>query len=401
MLEEIKATSIDEFDYHLPDEKIAKYPLDNREDAKLLISKRAGYLVETKVSDMGDYLPYDSLLFFNETKVVHARLHFKKDTGGGIEIFCLEPTNNVDPQVAMQQKNKAEWNCLVGGVKKWKEGPITMEVGDTLVKAYNLGKTNDSFQIGFEWEGNLTFSEILQEVGELPLPPYLNRKAEASDEERYQTIFAKEEGSVAAPTAGLHFTPDLLDSLKSKGVYTSLLTLHVGAGTFKPVKTETIEQHVMHHELIDVKLSAIKDILFSLGPVIPVGTTSLRTLESLYWFGVQAHLGTLDDKLPTLDQWTPYQGLTEISLKESMKALIAYMKERNLNRFVAKTQLIIAPGYEFKVARGLITNFHQPKSTLLLIIAAMIGDNWKKMYDHALKNDYRFLSYGDSSLLLP
>ena len=401
MLEEIKATSIEEYDYHLPDEKIAKHPLPNRADSKLLISKRAGYLVETTVAELGDYIPYDSLLFFNQTKVVHARLYFQKETGGVIEIFCLEPANNVDPQIEMASKKKSSWKCLVGGAKKWKEGPVKLRFGDTTVKAYNLGRDEDSFTIGFEWDTDISFSEILLQAGELPLPPYMNRKADESDSDRYQTVFAKNEGSVAAPTAGLHFTEEVLESVKSKGAYTAFLTLHVGAGTFKPVKSETIEEHVMHYELIDVSIDSLIEIIHALGPIIPVGTTSLRTLESLYWFGVKAVQGQLDAEVPTLTQWTPYEDLPEIKLRDSIKALVAHLKEKGKDRFIAKTQLIIAPGYKFRVARGLITNFHQPKSTLLLIIAAMIGDNWKKMYDHALKNNYRFLSYGDCCFLIP
>lgn len=401
MLEEIKATSIEDYDYSLPEDRIAKFPLEKREDAKLLISKRAGYLVESRVAEMGDYIPYDSLLFFNQTKVVHARLRFKKETGGVVEIFCLEPAEAVDPQIALAQKGKTKWKCLVGGAKKWKEGPLSLETSGIKVNAYNLGRSEDAFDIGFEWDGNKTFSEILDLAGELPLPPYMNRKAEESDEDRYQTVFAKDEGSVAAPTAGLHFTSDLIEKLRSKGVYSSYLTLHVGAGTFKPVKTETIEEHTMHYELIDVHINSIRDILHALGPIIPVGTTSLRTLESLYWFGVMAHNGQLVDEVPALEQWTPYRDLPEINLKQSIKSLIGYMKANGQERFIARTQLIIAPGYKFKVARGLITNFHQPKSTLLLIIAALIGDNWKKMYDHALKHNYRFLSYGDCCFLIP
>jgi S-adenosylmethionine:tRNA ribosyltransferase-isomerase len=401
MLEQVKGTTIEEYDYHLPEEKIAKYPLENRSDSKLLISKRAGYLVESTVTEIGDYIPYDSLLFFNETKVVHARLQFKKDTGGLIEIFCLEPLDHADPQIAMSAKNKSKWKCFVGGAKKWKEGPVTLVSEDITLKAYNLGRADDAFEIGFEWDGPEDFSEILSSIGKLPLPPYMNRDAEPSDEDRYQTVYAKHEGSVAAPTAGLHFTEDIIEGFKAKGVYPTYLTLHVGAGTFKPVKTDTIEEHIMHHELIDVSISAIKDIQFAIGPIIPVGTTSLRTLESLYWFGVKASVNRLDPDSLILNQWEAYEDWPVVSLKESMKALRLFMTEHDMSRFIAKTQLIIAPGYKLKVARGLVTNFHQPKSTLLLIIAAMIGDNWKKLYDHALNNDYRFLSYGDCCLLIP
>ncbi|MBL4705215.1 MAG: S-adenosylmethionine:tRNA ribosyltransferase-isomerase, partial [Flavobacteriales bacterium] len=324
-----------------------------------------------------------------------------KETGGQVEIFCLEPSDHIDPQIAMSAKNQTRWKCLVGGAKKWKEGPVTIITDTITIKAFNLGRLDDTFEIGFEWEGDFTFSEILSEVGELPLPPYMNRKAEEADEDRYQTVYAKNEGSVAAPTAGLHFTNDIIENLKTKGVYSAFVTLHVGAGTFKPVKTDTIEEHVMHFELIDVSMASIKEILHSLGPIIPVGTTSLRTLESLYWFGVKAHMNQLDVAHPELTQWEPYQDLPNLTLKESIKALLAHMRENEMTRFMARTQLIIAPGYKFKVAKGLITNFHQPKSTLLLIIAAMIGDNWKKMYDHALKYDYRFLSYGDCCFLIP
>ena len=400
MLEQYQNLSINDFDYSLPEEKIAKYPLANRSDSRLLICKRAGFISEAKMIDIGDYLPYDSVLFFNQTKVVNARLLFKKETGGVIEIFCLEPCNNIDPQVALQQKNTVKWNCMIGGAKKWKDGPISMTLDGIEVKATKIGRSKDDFVICFEWPGSLSFSEILEKSGELPLPPYMNRKAEKEDLTRYQTVYAQHEGSVAAPTAGLHFTEELTDSFASKGVSSVFLTLHVGAGTFKPVKTNSINEHAMHAELIDVSIDAVFGIIEALGPIIPVGTTSLRTLESLYWFGVLASLGELNGDLPELGQWS-HASLPELNLRQSIRSLLDYLDAHGKTRFIAKTSLMITPGYKFKVARGLITNFHMPKSTLLLIISAMIGDNWKTLYKHALKNDFRFLSYGDCCLLLP
>lgn len=400
MLDRFRNLSIDDFDYFLPEEKIAKYPLANRSDSRLLISKRAGFISEASVEQIADYLPYDGVLFFNETKVLNARLLFEKNTGGVIEIFCLEPFNMLDPQVALQQKNSSKWKCMVGGAKKWKDGPLTLHLDGVEVKAFNLGRNDDEFIICFEWVGDLSFSEILEKAGELPLPPYMNRKAEAGDQTRYQTVYAEHEGSVAAPTAGLHFTKELTDSFASKGVSTVFITLHVGAGTFKPVKTDSIGEHTMHAELIDVSIDAIFGIIEAVGPIIPVGTTSLRTLESLYWFGVLASKGELKGDVPELEQWS-HTSLPEIKLRQSIRALLDYMDANGKSRFIARTKLMIIPGYKFKVARGLITNFHMPKSTLLLIISAMIGDNWKTLYKHALKNNFRFLSYGDCCLLLP
>ena len=400
MLEQYQNLTVNDFDYSLPEEKIAKYPLANRSDSRLLISKRAGFISEAKMIDIGDYLPYDSVLFFNETKVVNARLLFEKDTGGIIEIFCLEPSDNIDPQIALQQKNCVTWNCMVGGAKKWKDSPITMTLEGIEIKATKLGRNNDEFIVCFEWPGDLSFSDILEKSGELPLPPYMNRRAEKEDLTRYQTVYAQHEGSVAAPTAGLHFTEELTDSFASKGVSSVFITLHVGAGTFKPVKTDSISDHNMHAELIDVSIDAIFGIIEAFGPIIPVGTTSLRTLESLYWFGVLASVGKLNGDVPELAQWS-HTSLPELNLRQSIRALLNHLDAHGKTRFIAKTSLMITPGYKFKVARGLITNFHMPKSTLLFIISAMIGDNWKTLYKHALKNDFRFLSYGDCCLLLP
>jgi len=401
MLDLINNISIEEYDYSLPEQKIAKYPTENRTDSRLLICKRAGFLTDCMTSDLGDYLPYDSLLVFNQTKVLHARLHFKKETGGAVEIFCLEPANGTDPQVALQSKKESVWTCLVGGAKKWKSDPLVLEIDGIKLFAYNQGRVNDHFEVCFKWGANITFAELLVLAGELPLPPYLNRKVELADVGKYQTVFAKDDGSVAAPTAGLHFTKDLLDSFSSKGVSVDFITLHVGAGTFKPVQASRIGDHQMHAEHIDVSIESIFNIIEAMGPIIPVGTTSLRTLESLYWFGVLAHLDQLEEELPELAQWIAFQNLPNLTLKDSLRALLGHLDAQGKSRFIGRTQLMIVPGYEFKVARGLVTNFHQPKSTLLLIIAAMVGDNWKKMYDHALQHDFRFLSYGDCCFLLP
>ncbi len=398
MLEAVQNIKIDGFDYPLPDHRIAKKPLDNREDAKLLVAN--GNFEASNVRKIGHFLPVSTSLFLNETKVVHARLHFRKSTGGIVEIFCLEPLDHTDPQLAMLNRGMASWKCLVGGAKKWKDDPVILELGQTTVFAHKVKRLEDAFEIRFEWDSQHTFSEILSTAGELPLPPYMNRKATKADEQRYQTDFAKNEGSVAAPTAGLHFSKNLLADLESIGHQVHYLTLHVGAGTFKPVKSPTIQDHVMHYELIDVRLETIEKLLQNPGPIVPVGTTSLRTLESLYWFGVMAHNGKLGLQ-PELNQWAPYSGWENLQLHDSLKALQKHLIQNNLNRFLAKTQLMIAPGYEFKVASGLITNFHQPRSTLLLIIAALMGKQWKDMYQFALDNDFRFLSYGDCCLVLP
>jgi len=403
-----KKLSINDFNYHLPDEKIAKHPLPKRDESKLLVFK-SGKISESQYKHLDEHLPSDTLLIFNNTKVVEARLLFTKPTGGQIEIFCLEPHDQYgDITTAMLQKGKVLWKCLVGGAKKWKEEPlikvITNDKHDLIIKAKKIEQKTDCFIIELSWNNaDLTFAEILHMAGLIPLPPYLNRDAEESDKSTYQTIYAKHDGSVAAPTAGLHFTEDLFKKLDDKNIQRDFVTLHVGAGTFKPVKAATMDEHEMHTEFIDVSLELIEHLLkHQPKPIIAVGTTSLRTIESLYWLGVKLR-ETKDVKreiVPTISQWDAYDLPQDITLTDALTALINWMKANYLERLITKTQIIIAPGYPLKVAKGLITNFHQPQSTLLLLIASIVGDNWKMIYDHALNNDYRFLSYGDGCLLM-
>ncbi len=398
-----KSIKIEDYNYNLPDEKIAKFPLENRGDSKLLVYKNQ-HISESKYHHIATQLPEDAFLVFNNTKVVKARLLFQKPTGGKVEIFCLEPKNfSGEMTQAMAQTETTTWYCLVGGAKKWKKGAVFLETPSGLmIKAERRGRENDAFIIQFSWTpSSKTFSEVLKETGELPLPPYMNRKAEASDQERYQTTFAKHEGSVAAPTAGLHFTDEILASLKTKKIESDYVTLHVGAGTFKPVDAEEIGNHDMHFELFEVSrsfLENLKEQLQKNKTIIPVGTTSLRTIESLFWIGQNLINGS---KEINLTQWTPYKNHTKtLTASESIDVLISYLKDNKQTKLVASTQLMIAPGYEFKIASGIVTNFHQPKSTLLLLVSAMIGDNWEQVYDYALNHNFRFLSYGDGCLLM-
>lgn len=403
-----KKLSITDFSYHLPDEKIAKHPLPKRDESKLLVFK-SGKISESQYKYLDAHLPSDSLLIFNNTKVVEARLIFTKPTGGQIEIFCLEPHDQyADITTAMLQKGKVFWKCLVGGAKKWKEEPlikvIKNESDDLTIQAKKVTQLPDCFIIELSWNNSdLTFAEILHIAGLIPLPPYLNRDAEEADKSTYQTIYAKHDGSVAAPTAGLHFTEELFKKLDDKNIRRDFVTLHVGAGTFKPVKAATMDEHEMHTEFIDVRIELIEHLLqHHPKPIIAVGTTSLRTIESLYWLGVTLS-ETKDLKreiVPSLSQWDAYDLPQNIPLTDALTALINWMKANKLERLITKTQIIIAPGYKLQVAEGLVTNFHQPQSTLLLLIACIVGDNWKMIYDHALNNDYRFLSYGDGCLLM-
>jgi S-adenosylmethionine:tRNA ribosyltransferase-isomerase len=408
-----KNISIHDFTYSLPEERIAKYPLAERDASKLLIYKE-GEIAEDSYRNITNHIPENSLLIFNNTKVVEARLLFQKPTGGVIEIFCLEPHEQyADITTAMLQKGKVLWQCLVGGVSKWKAGQLLekkIKQGnkEIILTANYIEKRNDTFIIELIWSpAELSFAEVLHYAGAIPLPPYIKRAVEESDTERYQTVYAHFDGSVAAPTAGLHFTETIFQNLKEKNIPTDFVTLHVGAGTFKPVKADTMQEHEMHAEFIDVSRTTIENILGKLdNNIIAVGTTSLRTIESLYWLGVKESL-VRNQELEaepygqlSLSQWEAYE-LREnnISAKGALQALLNWMKKNKLERLVAKTQILIAPGYEFKIVKGLITNFHQPQSTLLLLVAALIGDDWRKVYNYALKNDFRFLSYGDGSLL--
>jgi len=408
----IKNINIKAYDYTLPDEKIAKFPLSKRDESKLLIykDKRVG---ESRFKCLSDYLPEKSLLIFNNTKVIQARLIFQKETGAQIEIFCLEPKEPADYAQVFIQNQSCTWLCMIGNLKKWKNGKLGCTVQGARCMVERLESYGDTHLVRFEWDNpNLSFAEILETCGELPIPPYLNRKTEESDNQTYQTVYSKIKGSVAAPTAGLHFTKDVFDSLSKKDIDFEELTLHVGAGTFKPVKTETIEDHVMHTECITVKKSTVEKILNKLGNVFAVGTTSVRTLESLYYIGVliSRNPNTLVQNITSpcplrrgieVTQWLPYdEENNRLSASEALNFVLQYFKQNNLDSLTTHTQIMIVPGYRFKIVNGIITNFHQPKSTLLLLISAFVGEQWKDIYDYALKHDFRFLSYGDSSLLL-
>ncbi len=397
----------EDYNYPLPDSRIAKYPLPERDKSKLLLLKE-NIISHHRFDALPGLLPGNALLLFNETRVIQARLLFEKETGAKIEIFCLEPVApSNDFQVAFQQPSPVTWKCLVGNARRWKTGKLkaVVELSEKTVTLYAEKKehTGDAFLIEFSWEPeNITFSEILENSGLTPLPPYLHREAEKADKERYQTIYARFDGSVAAPTAGLHFTGNVMKKLGERGIDTDKLILHVGAGTFKPVSAETIEGHEMHTEKIKVSLKTLRHI-YSSGnkKIIPVGTTSLRSLESLFWMALRLHLGMND--FNNVRQWDAYN----LKIPEGFNAgkafsvLIDYLENSNREMLEGETQMIIVPGYKFRFAQGLITNFHQPKSTLLLLVAAMIGERWKEVYQYALDNGFRFLSYGDSCLFLP
>jgi S-adenosylmethionine:tRNA ribosyltransferase-isomerase len=400
--------SIKNYSYDLPEDRIAKYPLAERDASKLLIYEH-GKITQDIYKSLYYHLPSNALLIFNDTKVIEARLYFQKRTGGIIEIFCLEPHERYgDITSAMIQRSKVLWQCLIGGASKWKHGQvlekkISSHDKEITLTAKYVDKRSDCFVIEFSWNSeDVSFAEILHLAGAIPLPPYIKRKVEDLDEKRYQTIYAHYEGSVAAPTAGLHFTADLLAKIKSKCVQPDFVTLHVGAGTFRPVKVERLENHEMHAEFATVSKMTIENILHNRrGNIMPVGTTSLRVVESLYWLGVKIDRKLItDEKQISVNQWEAYQ-LEKYSLPaiEALERLIDYMTEKKMDRVTMKTQILIAPSYKVKLANALITNFHQPQSTLLLLVAALIGDDWRKVYDYALQNDFRFLSYGDGCLL--
>lgn len=395
---------IEDYTYDLPDERIAKYPLEVRDASKLLIYKD-GHIKEDSYRNISAHIPAETLLVFNQTKVVHARLLFQKSTGSTIEVFCLEPHQQyADIQTAMMEKRTVLWNCMVGGAAKWKQDMVLTLTHQTpaFVLSAQINERNaDSFTIEFSWDNDMSFAEVLHFAGKVPLPPYLHREAEAADEGRYQTIFAKDEGSVAAPTAGLHFTDAVIDSLKQKNIDTAFVTLHVGAGTFKPVKSGTMLEHTMHAEWIDVDIATIEMLIAHLDKgIVAVGTTSMRTLESLYWIGVKTIYGFNPgrDEI-AITQWEPYELAGDTKPEKALQTILTWMQETGQNRLVTRTQILIAPGYTPKIIKGLITNFHQPRSTLLLLVAALIGKNWRDVYNYALDKDYRFLSYGDGCLL--
>lgn len=424
---------IEEYNYPLPDERIAKYPLANRDQSKLLVY-RDGQVSEDRFDHIGDYLPADSLLIYNNTRVIQARLEFHKTTatqpyttstpplyntlGARIEVFCLEPLQPHDYQLALGSTDGCTWKCMIGNAKKWKTGalslPVQLPSGEEITLFAEKGEqTGNTFAVHFSWSPtaqrsnsaavqqcnglNISFAEILDAVGELPIPPYLNRKTEESDKTTYQTVYSRIKGSVAAPTAGLHFTDNVLNGLRQKGIQTAEVTLHVGAGTFQPVKVADANQHTMHTEIIAVPRETIETIIANLGHIVAVGTTSMRTLESLYFLGIQLlHHST---QLLSVSQFEPYEKEYTLSTREALQAIVDYLDCTEQDVLHAETQIMIKPGYQFRVVDQLITNFHQPKSTLLLLVSAFVGGDWHTIYNYALSHDFRFLSYGDSSIL--
>ncbi len=404
-ISDIQNITIEDYNYDLPETNIAKYPLAERDQSKLLVYKN-GEIQDQQFQDLHKMLPENSLLVFNNTKVIRARLFFRKSTGALIEIFVLDPVEPADYAQNFQQTEKCCWKCIVGNARKWKSGKLTLSVQinnkEIHLNATVNSQTEDGRIIEFSWDNsNFTFSEILEAAGNIPIPPYLNRESEASDLQRYQTVYSKIKGSVAAPTAGLHFTDSVFNNLKKANIKTAELTLHVGAGTFKPVKANEIGKHEMHTEHILVSKAFIQQLLEGNKSIIAVGTTSIRTLESLYYLGAQIIQNTnIDSVNLKVKQWEAYAIQKLYSKEEVLNAIISYLNKHNLDSLNASTQIIIAPGYKFKIVKGMITNFHQPKSTLLLLISAFLGSKWKEIYEHALQNNYRFLSYGDSNLYL-
>ncbi len=398
-----KEINISDYNYFLSEEKIAKYPLNERDKSKLLVYEKSN-IYKKVFNEIPDFFGKDDLLVFNETKVIQARMEFEKETGAAIEIFCLEPDFPSDYERIFQSKNECSWKCSVGNLKKWKSGKLykilNSEKGDFILSAEKISHDSISQRIQFQWDNDFySFGDILEIIGQTPIPPYLKRKSELSDKERYQTIYSKNKGSVAAPTAGLHFTEKVISEIQKKGTKTDYLTLHVGAGTFRPVKSENIESHEMHTEHFIVSKYNLNNFIEKSGKITATGTTTVRSIESLYWLGVK--LITENDTSFELKQWDAYNLSQEISVENSLKALLNYLKINNLENLQASTQIIIAPGYKFKIVNRLITNFHQPQSTLLLLVSAFIGDDWKKVYNYAVENNFRFLSYGDSSILIP
>ena len=400
---------IADFDYELPEERIAKFPLEERDASRLLLHKN-GEIKEAIFRDLPSLLEPGTILVFNNTRVIHARLHFRTERGDEIEVFCLEPLIPAEYQQNFSSLHTVTWKTLIGNNRKWKSGPLQISVqtpgGSVWLQAERLGRLEDAFEVRFSWESSLAFGEILHYAGLIPLPPYLHRESTGLDEDRYQTVYAAEEGSVAAPTAGLHFTEQVLQALRQKGVQTLYLTLHVGAGTFKPVNNGPLANHHMHQEQWHIGRDTLQTLAEALRhgkTIIAVGTTSMRVLESLYWAGSQ-YTTNAPSILPrhiTIDQWAPYQEtLPDLTPAQALEGLLTALDAAGYHTLEGHTQLLIAPGYSLKVTNGIITNFHQPKSTLLLLIAAVIGDRWKSVYQYALENDFRFLSYGDSSLLL-
>ena len=399
---------ISDYNYALPDERIAKYPLPQRDHSKLLLY-RQGEVSDDVFYNLPGHLPQGALMVFNNTRVIQARMHFRKSTGALIEIFLLEPACPADYEQMFQTRGRCSWLCLVGNLKKWKEGTLTrtlnVEHGALNITATRKGEQGTSHLIEFEWDNSqVSFAELIDAAGELPIPPYLNRDTEESDKTTYQTVYSKIKGSVAAPTAGLHFTPEVLAAIDARGIDREEVTLHVGAGTFKPVKSAEIADHEMHTEYIAVHRQTLEKLLAHQCQAIAVGTTSVRTLESLYYMGLKAlDNPDIDEEQLHVAQWEPYEevrGQRE-EVKAALQALLTWMDRRALTVLHSSTQIIIAPGYDYKIVKMLVTNFHQPQSTLLLLVSAFVHGDWRRIYDYALTHDFRFLSYGDSSLLIP
>ena len=400
---------IKDYAYDLPDERIAKYPVAERDTSKLLIysshgfQSKEGTISEDHFYNITDYLPSGEMMVFNNTKVIQARLRFYKDTGALIEVFCLEPFLPIDYAQNFASQGHCQWVCMIGNMKKWKEGTLSLPLSDgTSLTVERKGVHGNYHIIEFSWSNDMTFAELLDSQGELPIPPYLNRHTEESDKQTYQTVYSKIQGSVAAPTAGLHFTTDVLQKIDALNIDREEITLHVGAGTFKPVKSEEIEGHEMHSEYIVVSRHTIEKLIRHEGKAIAVGTTSVRTLESLYYIGCKLHNNLdLSEEELHVNQWEPYDTQFDLSTIKALQNILDYLDKNQLQALHTTTQIIIAPGYHYHIVRWMVTNFHQPQSTLLLLVSAFIGEDWHKVYDYALTHDFRFLSYGDSSLLMP
>ena len=410
-----KHIHISDYNYPLPDERIAKFPIVQRDHSKLLLYKH-GEVGEDMFYNLPKYLPKGSLMVFNNTKVIQARMHFRKTdsngehTGALIEVFLLEPAEPSDYELMFQTSGHCAWYCLVGNLKKWKEGELTRTItinqNPITVRATRGPVHGTSHRIDFSWDGGASFAEVIDVMGELPIPPYLNRETQESDKTTYQTVYSKVKGSVAAPTAGLHFTPEVLSAIDAAGIEREELTLHVGAGTFKPVKSEEIEDHEMHTEYISVRRDTIQKLIDHDAAAIAVGTTSVRTLESLYYMGVKVvENPNISEGQLHVSQWEPYERHSGVCSQpvalDSLKALASWMDSHDMKVLNSSTQIIIAPGYDYKIVKMLVTNFHQPQSTLLLLVSAFVNGDWHRIYDYALSHDFRFLSYGDSSLLIP
>ena len=400
---EVSSISIENFDYLLPEENIAKHPLQERDKAKLLYLTEDGKIEDRIFSHLPELLNKNTLVILNDTKVVYARLFFQKSSGATIEIFCLEPIEPNDMQLAFSETRQCRWKCLIGNNKKWKDGVLKKachyDGKEITLSATRIEQCDNAWIVQFEWNEEVSFAEVLQNMGIVPLPPYLKREAEEGDKTDYQTIYADHDGSVAAPTAGLHFSDKTFLDLKERQIKCDFVTLHVGAGTFKPVTSKTIGEHVMHTERICISKAVIEDLLNHCEKkIVCIGTTSVRTIESLYWHGVK--LGNGEGKYQDIDikQWEPYAKQTNISTKDALQAILTNLTKNNMDYLYGQTQIIIAPSYKYRITTGMVTNFHQPKSTLLLLVSAMIGDKWKVVYDFALNHSYRFLSFGDACL---